>query len=127
MDDEWGGHDDSRCRVLCQLEKGHVYPHVNRLAEWLQQGLTEVGARLGVEVLVNRAASFFQVHFGVSEIRNKRDQLKANKKTADLFHLGLPAHGVMASYPPLFMSAAHTEEQVEHGLDVAETVLLQIK
>jgi glutamate-1-semialdehyde 2,1-aminomutase len=113
--------------VLCELEKGHVYPHINRLAERMQKGLAEIGERLGVEMLVNRAASFFQIHFGVSDIRNKRDQLKANKKTADLFHFGLRAHGVMASYHPLFMSAAHTDAQVEHVLDVAETVLLQIK
>ena len=78
-------------------------------------------------MLVNRAASFFQIHFGTKEIRNKRDQLKADKKTADLFHFGLRAHGVMASYHPLFMSAAHTEAQIEHVLEVAETVLTKMK
>jgi glutamate-1-semialdehyde aminotransferase len=113
--------------VLSELEKGHVYPHINHLAERLQKGLTEIGARLGFEMLVNRAASFFQIHFGIKEIRNKRDQLKADKKTADLFHFGLRAHGVMASYHPLFMSAAHTEVQIEHVLEVAETVLIKIK
>lgn len=113
--------------VLCELEKGHVYPHINRLAERMQQGLAETGERLGFEMLVNRAASFFQIHFGVSEIRNKRDQLKADKKTADLFHFGLRAHGVMASYHPLFMSAAHTEAQIDHVLNVAETVLSKIR
>ena len=86
--------------VLNELEKGDVYPHINGIAEKLQKGITEIGARLGFPVLVNRAASFFQVHFGVDKITNKRENLKADKKTADLFHYGLRANGIMASTHP---------------------------
>lgn len=113
--------------VLTELEKGKMYPHINRIAEKLQKGLTEIGERMGFPILVNRAASFFQVHFGVKQIRNKRDQLTADKKTADLFHSGLRAHGVMASTHPLFVSAAHTDGHVEAVLERAETVLKQMK
>jgi glutamate-1-semialdehyde 2,1-aminomutase len=113
--------------VLNELEKGNVYPHVNRIAEMLQKGLTEIGERLGLPILVNRAASFFQVHFGVKEIRNKRDQLSADKSAANLFHFGLRANGVMASYHPLFISAAHSDAHVQRMLEVAEMVMLQMK
>jgi glutamate-1-semialdehyde aminotransferase len=78
--------------VLNELEKGQVYPHINGIAEKLQSGITEIGQRLGFLILINRAASFFQVHFGVEKISNKREQLKADKKTADLFHYGLRAN-----------------------------------
>ena len=113
--------------VLTELEKGEVYPHINRIAEKLQKGLTAIGERHGFPVLVNRAASFFQVHFGVKQIRNKRDQLAADKKTADQFHFGLRANGIMASTHPLFISAAHTDQHVEAVFERAETVLKQIK
>jgi glutamate-1-semialdehyde 2,1-aminomutase len=109
--------------VLEELEKGEVLPRINRLAEMIQQGLTEIGARLGAPILVNRAASFFQVHFGVEQIRNKRGALMADKKLADQFHLGLRANGVMASYHPLFLSAEHTEAHVAEFLDASERVL----
>jgi glutamate-1-semialdehyde 2,1-aminomutase len=51
--------------VLDEMEKGEVYPHINSLAEKLQKGITNIGERLGFQILVNRATSFFQVHFGV--------------------------------------------------------------
>lgn len=113
--------------VLNELEKGAVHPHINSIAEKLQAGITEIGHRLGFPILVNRAASFFQIHFGVDKITNKRDQLQADKKTADLFHYGLRANGIMASTHPLFISAAHTEHHVETILDVSERVLKEMK
>jgi glutamate-1-semialdehyde aminotransferase len=53
--------------------------------------------------------------------------LKADKKTADLFHSGLRANGIMASTHPLFISSAHTEQQVGTILDVSERVLKEMK
>ena len=113
--------------VLNELEKGEVYPHINDIAEKLQKGITEIGERLGYPVLVNRAASFFQVHFGVEKITNKREQLSADKKTADLFHFGMRANGVMASSHPLFVSNTHTDQHVDAVLETAERVLLEMK
>ena len=113
--------------VLNELEKGEIYPHINGIAEKLQTGITEIGVRLGFPVLVNRAASFFQVHFGVDKISNKRDNLKADKKSADLFHYGLRANGVMASTHPLFISAAHTDQHMSTILEVTESVLKEMK
>jgi glutamate-1-semialdehyde 2,1-aminomutase len=113
--------------VLSELEKGEVYPYINHLAVEMQQGLAEIGERRGFPILVNRAASIIQVHFGVRQIRNKRDHLSADKKTADLFHFGMRANGVMASYHPLFLSAAHSETHVQRTLETAEWVLSQIK
>lgn len=113
--------------VLTELEKGEVHPHVNGIAEKLQSGITEIGGRLGFQILVNRAASFFQVHFGVDKITNKREQLKVDKKSADLFHYGLRANGIMASTHPLFISSAHTEQHVDTILDVSERVLMEMK
>jgi len=112
--------------VLTELEKGQIYPYINGLAEKLQQGLSEICQRLGFPILVNRAASFFQVHFGVKQINNKRDLLKADKQTADLFHFGLRTHGVMASSHPLFISAAHTDQHVSEVLEAAKRVLTQM-
>ena len=113
--------------VLNELEKGKIYPHINGIAKKLQDGITEIGQRLEFPVLVNRAASFFQVHFGIEKINNKREQLKADKKSADLFHFGMRANGVMASSHPLFISAAHTDQHIVTILETAERVLLQMK
>ena len=113
--------------VLNELEKGRVHPHINNIAEKLQAGITDISKRLGFSILVNRAASFFQVHFGVEKISNKREQLSADRKMADLFHFGLRANGIMASSHPLFISSAHTEEHVNTILDVSEHVLMEMQ
>lgn len=109
--------------VLNELEKGKTHPSINRIASELQKGITEIGERLGFPILVNRAASFLQIHFGVKAIRNKRDQLSADKATANLFHMGMRAHGVMASYHPLFISSAHTNAHLDEILQATEDVL----
>jgi len=85
--------------------------------------MTEIGERMGYPILVNQAASILQIHFGISEIRNKRDQLRADKSMANLFHLGLRAHGVMASYHPLFISSTHTDAHMAGIFQAAEDVL----
>ncbi len=113
--------------VLEELEKGWVLPYANRLTELLAEGLREIGARKGLPILVNSIASIFQVHFGVDRIRNKRDAQKADRKAAMEFHLGLRANGVMASYHPLFLSAAHTEQHVQKVLEVAEFVMEKMR
>jgi glutamate-1-semialdehyde 2,1-aminomutase len=113
--------------VLNELEKGEIYPYINKLAEDIQKGLTEIGERLGFPILVNRAASFLQIHFGVKIIRNKRDHLKADKDTANAFHFGMRANGSMVSYHPLFLSSAHTREHVGKVLEVAEDVLKKMQ
>ncbi|MFN2216862.1 MAG: aspartate aminotransferase family protein, partial [Anaerolineales bacterium] len=75
--------------VLSELENGEIYPRINGTAQKMQEGITEIGKRLGYPILVNRSASVFQVHFGVEGITNKRESMQVDKKTADLFHFGL--------------------------------------
>ncbi|MBI4731436.1 MAG: aspartate aminotransferase family protein [Chloroflexi bacterium] len=112
--------------VLEELEKGTAYPQINSLAESLCSGMTALGERLGVPLLATRVASIFQFHFTTSPIKNKRDALKANKQAAGLFHLGLRAHGIMASAHPLFISTAHNQGHVGRVLEISETVLKQM-
>jgi glutamate-1-semialdehyde 2,1-aminomutase len=109
--------------VLEELEKGKAYPYINKLTENLCDGMNDLGERLGVPLMATRVASIFQFHFTTVEIKNKRDAMKANKQAAGLFHLGLRAHGIMASAHPLFMSTAHNQSHVDKVLDVSETVL----
>jgi len=113
--------------VLEELEKGKILPQINALTAQLVDGLREIGARKGLPLLVNAIASIFQVHFGVERIRNKRDAQKVDRKMSLAFALGMRANGVMASYHPLFLSAAHTAEHVQCVLETADIVMEQLK
>jgi glutamate-1-semialdehyde 2,1-aminomutase len=108
--------------ILEELERrqDQIYPQLAKDTRELGAAIQQLADRLGFDVHVNRVASIFQVHFGTPGIRNKRDLLRADKKTADLFHLGLRAHGVMASYHPVFLSTAHTAAHHQQILEAAE-------
>jgi glutamate-1-semialdehyde 2,1-aminomutase len=111
--------------ILEELEqnKNTIYPYIEGLGKQLADGIREIGERKGFDILVNQVASIIQVHFGTKGIHNKRDLLRADKKAADRFHLGLRANGIMASYHPLFISTAHTPSHIQKILDVTEQVL----
>ena len=113
--------------VLEELEKGEVLPYVNRMTDLLAAGLREIAAQKGLPVLVNAITSMMQIHFGVDKIRNKRDAQKVDRVAALDFHSGLRANGIMASYHPLFLSAAHTEKHIQRVLEAADTVFEQMK
>jgi glutamate-1-semialdehyde 2,1-aminomutase len=113
--------------VLDELEKKNIYPRINSLTENLRDGLSEIGEKYNGDMLVTGVTSILQIHFGIKNIRNKRDALKANKPMAKSFHLGLRVKGIMASAHPLFLSTEHTEKDVDHILEVAEIVLKEMQ
>jgi len=88
--------------------------------------MNALGEHLGVPLMASHVASIFQFHITSTRIRNKRDAMKANKVAANLFHLGLRANGILASYHPLFISTAHTQAHIDQVLEVSETVLKQM-
>ncbi|MHA2220645.1 MAG: aspartate aminotransferase family protein [Candidatus Thorarchaeota archaeon] len=113
--------------VINEIETKNVYPRLNSTTEKLRVGLSEIGERYNNDMLVTGVASILQIHFGINDIRNKRDAMKANKTMAKSFHLGLRAKGIQASAHPLFLSTEHSEEDVNHILDVTEIVLKEMQ
>jgi glutamate-1-semialdehyde 2,1-aminomutase len=114
--------------VLNELEKKkEIYHRLNSITEKLRNSLSEIGEQFENDMLVTGEASILQIHFGVKEIRNKRDALKVNKPMEKAFHLGLRAKGIMASAHPLFISTEHTEKDMDCILEVADTVLKEMK
>lgn len=60
-------------------------------------------------------------------IANLRDRAGEDRARATEFSHGLLANGVFAVPRPLFLSAAHTEEDVDTVLKAAESVLKEIR
>jgi glutamate-1-semialdehyde 2,1-aminomutase len=109
--------------VLEELEKGEALPYLDGISDTLRDGWQNLAKQTDLKMLVNGVKSIFQIHFGVDEIRNKRDLLSVDKATTREFHMGLIANGVLASAHPLFLSSAHSEKDVERILDVSKDVL----
>ncbi len=110
--------------VLDVLESDDVLERADRTGELLRAGMSDLLAAHGIVAAVAGAASIAQVHFGVEEVRNRRDVLRADAQTAHAFHLGMVAEGVL--WPPghpALTSGAHTEKDVELVLGAAGRVL----
>jgi glutamate-1-semialdehyde 2,1-aminomutase len=109
---------------VLESEGDGVLERADRTGELLRSGLRELLAAQGILAAVAGAASIAQVHFGVEEVRNRRDVLKADARVAHAFHLGMVAEGVL--WPPghpALTSGAHIEEDVERVLEAAGSVL----
>lgn len=113
--------------VIEELEKEDVYQSLDEKTERLKSGIVEMGEEFGFDLLVTGLSSFFQIHFGIDELRNKRDALREDKTISEMFHLGLRANGIIANAHPLFLSTAHSEEDVQAILEATGKVLSQMK
>jgi len=113
--------------VIEELEKGEVYSYVNGLTAKLCAGLGGIAEDLGIQMVVTVIKSLFQVHFGVNGIRNMREKLKTDSVLAKVFSQGLLVNGIFASPHTLFMSTAHTEQDVNEVLEASEMVLKEMK
>jgi glutamate-1-semialdehyde 2,1-aminomutase len=113
--------------AIKELEKPGVYSYVDNLTARLRAGLEGIAEDLGTPMITLGIGSLFQYHFGVKGIKNRRDKQNVDGASAGLFSQGLLANGICAGSRPLFLSTAHTDADVDRTLDVAATVLKEMK
>jgi glutamate-1-semialdehyde 2,1-aminomutase len=114
--------------VIVELEKGKVYPHINRLGEMMRTGLADIGSKLNVDLQPTGAGSIFHIYFTSNPIRNRRDALRADAAKLIEFHRRWLVKG--AFIPPGHIgmtSAAHTEEDIRKTLTWSEEALKEMK
>jgi glutamate-1-semialdehyde 2,1-aminomutase len=113
--------------AIKELEKPGVYSYVDNLTARIRAGLEGIAEDLGIPMITLGIGSLFQYHFGVGNIKNRRDKQSADGAAARLFSQGLLANGICAGSRPLFLSTAHTEADVDRTLDVATFILKEMK
>jgi glutamate-1-semialdehyde 2,1-aminomutase len=113
--------------MLRELEHTDAIAVADERAEAIRAGWREIVADLGLAAQITGMSSWLGLSFTDRLIRTRRDALTADPARARAFSLGLLAGGVyLAPSHPGFVSAAHTEQDVRHVLEVSEQVLSQI-
>jgi glutamate-1-semialdehyde aminotransferase len=113
--------------MLGQLETTDALAAADARAEAIRAGWRELVSSLGLAAQVTGISSWLGISFTATPIRTLRDSLTADRALARAVSLGLLLGGVyLAPSHPGFTSAAHTEADVEHVLDVSERVLTEI-
>lgn len=111
-------------RVLDE-QRDTVYPTLFSLGRRLAEGLRAAGARAGVPLLVSEAGPLVQTYVtGATAVRDYRDFAATDRAATNRLHGLLLERGVNVVPRGLwFLSTAHTAEDVDAAVAVAEEAL----
>lgn len=113
--------------MLREIERTDAIAVADARAEAIREGWRTIGRDLDLPVQVTGTSSWLGLFFTGRPIRTRRDAMTADPARQRAFSLGLLLGGVyLAPSHPGFTSAAHTEADVEHVLEVSERVLTDI-
>lgn len=116
--------------TLEALREPGVYQRLDALGALLEQGLREAAQQAEISLAVNRVGSMLSLFFSAEPVK---DWDSAQKARADLYrHLfhHLLAKGVYfapSPYEALFLSLAHTEEDIGHTVEALQHSLEEIR
>lgn len=107
------------------LRQAQVYETMAAKAECLIEAIKQAAAANRVPITVNRVGGAFTVFFGSTIVENYDDAVRTDGETfAQFFHL-LADRGVLiapSKYEAWFVSAVHTEEDIEQTCAIAKEV-----
>lgn len=104
------------------------YSYIDNLAEKVRVGLRKIAAEQGLDVQITGMASTFCVHFSPYPISDLRTRKKEDMAKNYEFGLGMIVNGVwLGPGHAGAMCFAHTEEEIDYILNVAESVLKEMK
>ncbi|GBC77753.1 Glutamate-1-semialdehyde 2,1-aminomutase [bacterium HR08] len=111
------------------LETQPVHERIFRLGERMRSGLREIVERLGIPATVTGFGSIFVLYFLEGPIESYADLLRNDVERFLTYRRKLIERGIFELPLNLkrnHISFSHTEEQIEHTLQVAEDVLKEI-
>ena len=115
--------------TIKELERPGVYEHMARLTRRLTEGTTTMARGKNLTLYCAGAESIWQLAFGVSEpLSDYRDNFRVDRVAYQKFRMAGLARGVrfQPSRGRFYTSAAHTDEDVDKTLAVAEELLKEI-
>lgn len=110
-------------------DDGAVYDRMEALGQKLMAGLRQLAAKHGHAFLVQGVGQVFNVHFTpLAEIREYRDAARSDQVKMDDFVEAMQNIGVrLNSRGTFFMSAAHTEADIEATLRAADIAFASLR
>lgn len=119
--------------TISELEDGKVYEHLYALGDYIRDGFREISARVGIPLCVCGYGSIFVPYFRDPELGPPvcySDVIRCDVERDRAFRLQMIEHGIV--FYPLpgrrnCLMAAHTQQDVDYTLDVAEHVLRSLQ
>lgn len=111
-------------RVL-DRDKETIYPKLERLSAKLCDGLASAAKEAGIPLTCNRMGSMFTGFFAPGPVTDYASATRSDTARFGAFFRGMLERGVYlapSQYETGFMSAAHTDENVDRTLEAARDV-----
>jgi len=115
--------------ALKQLETPGFYDELNRKAERFVDALRRVVRQLGIAAQLNSSGSLATLFFSDAPVRNYSDAKKSDTRRFAAFFRAMLQRGILlapSQFEALFVSAAHTEADLDRTLAAATECLRAI-
>jgi glutamate-1-semialdehyde 2,1-aminomutase len=112
--------------ALEELQSGAVYERLEVLGVRLEKGLNAAAEKAGVPVVTQRAGSMSCLFFADQPVNNLADAMLTNRERFNKYFHGMLTQGVYlapSAFEAAFLSAAHTETDVDATISAAEKVM----
>ena len=116
--------------TLKTLKESNPYPRLQSLTEKLVQGLSGIATKAGIPHTVPQVGSMFTFFFNPEKVTNLTSASKSDTKAfARYFHAMLEQGVYLAcsQFEANFVSAAHTDEDIQATLQAVESAFNQLK
>lgn len=107
-----------------------VYDHLDALAEALEQGLKNAADEAGMELSVNRVGGMLSPFMTKGAVNSFSQVMASDTKRYEKFFKSMLSQGILlppSQFEGWFLSAAHTQEDVEMTINAAKVAFMQIK
>lgn len=111
------------------LAGGDCYTRLEASAKSLAGGLADAAKSAGVGLIINRVGSILSCFFTDKPVRNFADVQNTDIKTFKKFFAGMLEGGIYlapSAYEAMFVSLAHSKEDIEKTIKVAQNVFSKI-
>jgi len=112
--------------ALRELQSGAVHEQLEVLGARLEAGLNVAAQKAGIAVVTQRAGSMSCLFFAEKPVHNLDDAMQADRERFKKYFHGMLAEGVYlapSAFEAAFLSAAHTEDDVDATIAAAEKVM----
>ncbi len=116
-------------KTLELLQKPGTYEYLETITNKLTTGLLEIAKKTGHEMTGSNISAMFGMFFTGTEVHNYDDAKKSDTVKFGRFHRGMLERGIYlapSQFEAGFTSIAHTEEDIQQTLAMAEEVLTEL-
>ncbi len=115
--------------IMSIIEKQNVYQKLESLGKRLGDGLENAAKKVGIDVTLNRIGSMMTMFFGKGPVKDFQSAAACNKIRYAAFHNAMLKEGFYfapSAFEAVFVSLAHTEEDIDRTIAAAERVLAAV-